>query len=205
MNSEVTDGLLADLAGRAYQVQPEGMVADWSFGDVRAVLFRVGDINIVAFRGTVPSDAADWFRDLDAWPTWRRRLGFCHRGFITGAEMALGCVRKVILLGGRLIMTGHSLGGALAIGEAALMIRQGWEIEAVVTFGAPRVGFWKMRRLLSKTTIRQYVDADDPVPQVPRPYLHMRQPIVVGRPLLNPLDAHAIARYGALVPATVLA
>jgi fermentation-respiration switch protein FrsA (DUF1100 family) len=195
----LTDADLAVIAGAAYSTKPR-----WAVGDVRATWSARGDIDVIAFRGTDPESLADWLRDLDFWPTWRPQLGTCHRGFITGAEGVLPWIRQD-MAGRRLVLTGHSLGGALAISLAALLVALGIPVWSVVTFGAPRVGLWQLRKLMAPVPVRQYIDADDPVPQVPRPYLHVRDTISIGAPLLDLLDAHAVARYASLVPATHVA
>ena len=193
----LTDRLLAGFAAQAYTT------STFQSGDVSATGFFWGEFDVIAFRGTQPDKIADWVRDLDIWPTWRRGLGMCHRGFVTGAESVLSDILHSFE-GGRLVITGHSLGGALALAFAGLLVRSSHPVEAVVTFGSPRLGFGRLQRLLSKTTVRQYVDGNDLVPEVPRPYLHMRTPIAVGTPLPDPFDAHAVARYAALVPETVI-
>lgn len=192
----MNDPTICQLAAAAYLAAPT-----WASDDVHAVRTDFdGLLTVIAFRGTVPSLLRDWLRDLNIIPTWRKRIGWCHRGFMQGAELVFPALLAGTA-GRQVILTGHSLGGALAVATAALLTRAGRPPAALVTFGAPRVGLWRMRRLLRKVTVRQYCDGDDPVPCVPRPYLHMRKLIRVGVDLPNPIAAHALSRYAELVTA----
>lgn len=183
------DADLCALAAAAYTADPT-----WQAGDVRAVHTNYGHLSVIAFRGTDPDDAWDWARDLDLWPVWRRKLGLCHRGFITGAEAVFARV-SAATWGRRVVLTGHSLGGALAIATAGLLARLGRHPVGLVTFGAPRVGFWRLRHALRDIPARHYADVDDPVPDIPLVYLSNSPRRVVGAPSLDFLAAHDVAAY----------
>jgi len=99
---------------------------------------------IVAFAGTDPVSLANWISDFDAhldkdtgtaegyrvaadviWPDLKRLLG------------------KSVPPGGKIFVTGHSLGGALAVLIAEHIdteLGDDMVVEAVYTFGMPRVG-----------------------------------------------------------------
>lgn len=173
-------------------------------GDVHAVLTPMDGHTVVAFRGTVPTSWQDWFRDADAFPTPvadHPRLGLCHRGFVTGAESILPLLRPS--LSAPYILTGHSLGGALAIATAALLTDIGFPPARLVTFGAPRVGIGSaLATILKDVTMTLYRDGDDPVPEVPiYPFRHPCALTAIGVPLIDPIEAHSIARYSALIAA----
>lgn len=197
------DQILVDLSAAAYSEAPA-----WRFADVQALRRDItADTTVVAFRGTY--NVADALRDAKAWPAWDSALGFVHEGFWTGASGIAETIRRD-LLGRRVIFTGHSLGGALALVTAALFIRgttyrpRYWSpVTDVVTFGAPRAGFRRMRRVLAPVRIRQYWLGDDPVPMVPwllgcyvhaRPLFHLDAPFE-----LDAIEDHAIAKYAKAV------
>jgi pimeloyl-ACP methyl ester carboxylesterase len=135
--------------------------------DVHVLIRRDGPDAIVAFRGT--ADPRNWLTDLDC-RLWRDALcGRIHRGF----HLALSSVWEELedeirdLKCRRLWLTGHSLGGALA-----MLCAWYWEgpISGVYTFGQPRVGngrFSDNYNLLRGRRTFRVVHADDIVPRVP--------------------------------------
>ena len=175
---------LLDLAEAAYTQPPT-----WQAQDVSAISRGT----MVACQGTEPNNIGEWIRDLDALPVFREGLGYVHQGFIDGAEAIFASV----LAAKPRILTGHSLGGALALCLAALLVRAGANPALVVTFGAPRVGQGAMRALLAPVVIREYRCGDDPVPLVPTFFSHMSVPVSVGEPALDPIADHFLAAYRA--------
>lgn len=139
---------------------------------------------IVAFRGSVTPK--DWARDFLALPIEDEvhpQLGMCHAGFLGGAESVAGEVSAA--LGGTLAhVTGHSLGGALALGVGAILLLEGKPPKSIVTFGAPRFGGGTFVNLLLGMPIRQYRRGNDPVPLVPFDvpplirFFHAREPLI---------------------------
>ena len=63
-----------------------------------------------------------------------------------------------------IILTGHSLGGAVALIVGALMVRDEIYPNQIVTFGAPRCGRLK---LLDRVPVTMYRHGKDIVPLVP--------------------------------------
>lgn len=180
-----------ELAAAAYTATPT-----FQYGDVHVVLTEESNFTVVAFRGTVPDNMSDWLRDFEAWPIWRPRLGFCHAGFLEGAE-AIWPQLSPALEGKRVVLTGHSLGGALAIALAGLMVRGGHLPIVLRTYGAPRVGFVQLTDLLSPIrNIRQYRNGNDPVPEAPPLFDNIQNPLfAIGQPTFNPIDSHEISAY----------
>ena len=188
----ISDTALCSAAALAYSQAPTIAV-----GDVHAIITTIDGISIVAFRGTVPTSWADWFRDFAAWPDRLKNhpaLGYCHDGFVTGADAVLPLLNAA--LSGPYVLTGHSLGGALAIAAGALLADCGKPPLRLTTFGAPRVGF-SLTRLLAPIDGIRYRHGDDPVPEVPSfPYLNDRPWTHIGKSNpLDPIGDHAISRY----------
>lgn len=194
-DTPITDALLAALCSASYATPPA-----WQIGDVRATRTDIGDTTVVALPGTRPRVIADWIRDADAVPLWHPLLGVCHRGFLSGALAIFPLIWRD-LAGRKVIVTGHSLGGAMALPLAALIKHAGNAPIATVTFGAPRVGFAMLRAALAGVPVRQYRDGNDFVPDLVPPYEHAAELIQFGTDALDPIDDHSIALYAARVAA----
>ena len=132
---------------------------------------------IIAFRGT----QADSFRDLvtDAsfiLENWDRP-GRVHSGFSASLSSILAPIESWLhdTNPSRLLLTGHSLGAALATILAARLADGDRPIE-LVTFGSPRVGDEALAASLGSLAVRRYVNCTDAVASLPPPliYSHVR-------------------------------
>ncbi len=128
---------------------------------------------VVCFRGT--QQVRDWMTNLNArtQPVFDPRptgnggeIGSMHKGFHDAYKSVEEAINK--RLEGTedlpLYMTGHSLGGALAV--VATWFQSGQRLAACYTFGAPRMGDSRLQGRF-KTPIYRVVNAADPVPFVP--------------------------------------
>ncbi len=119
----------------------------------QALVCRDADCDIiVAFKGS--STPRDFLEDAEAWRTrwiWphgesETRPVEVHHGFLADfEEISVDVVSQVKALlalkpAAQIYITGHSLGGALAIPCALEFARQGLPVAGVFTFGQPRVG-----------------------------------------------------------------
>ncbi len=128
---------------------------------------------VLCFRGT--QQVRDWLTNIRASPapianpqTNTGQIGNMHRGFHDAFQSAEPEIRKrleakdVVAL--PLFVTGHSLGGALAV--VATWYLSSKRLAACYTFGAPRVGDTGLLGWF-RTPIYRIVNAADPVPFVP--------------------------------------
>lgn len=122
---------------------------------------------IIIFPGS--ASRRDWLTNLDvsksAWHEVRAHEGFVHAFQSVGGE-----ILKRISGAQSVIITGHSLGGALATLCADAAADMGVDVRAVYTFGSPRVGNGDFAHQynddLANVTFR-VVNARDPVPHIP--------------------------------------
>jgi len=132
---------------------------------------------LVAFRGT--DDSKDWLVNIDAVPQLVPH-GIIHSGFYQGmktlypeiaaAATAQGVEKK------NLWITGHSLGGALAVAFAYECLAQGrFKPAGVVTFGQPLLADSALGAYISDQLGGNYVrfvNGRDVVTRVPPGYVH---------------------------------
>ncbi len=185
----LTPKALADLCAEAYTNKPT-----WQVDNAAALSVAFADCTVVAFRGTQLTDPEDIFRDLDAWPVFVPKLGVLHRGFWQGAHSLL----PFMPAHGPLVITGHSLGGAMAIDTVAYMVaHELWRKDEVqlVTFGAPRAGGGGLRKVLKHCFVEQYEHVDDPIPPEPWFFDHVVEPTRIGVGIFNPIANHFIYSY----------
>lgn len=188
-------GLCNDL-----YTNPEKLDQLWEFEGCHAGRKRIDDTDVIVLRGSL--DAVDWIRDTEVVAIWDYRLGFVHGGFMTGMNDVLVAVSLNGLP--KLVVTGHSLGGARARILAALLAYSGKPVDQCCVFGSPRPGFANLSRILQKsgTPLASYRNCNDPVPLVPFMgglYQHPDQWIALDAHSapddLEPLRDHHGARY----------
>ena len=123
-------------------------VEGWRFidrDDTQAIIVEFDTFQILAFRGTEITSPKDILTDLKFGKTPMESGvgGKVHRGFRAATTAAIEDIRAELAVMPTYI-TGHSLGGALAVITAALLAGPFGLIPncivGVVTFGAPRVG-----------------------------------------------------------------
>jgi Lipase (class 3) len=173
--SSTNAGLCAEMARLAYvkaEIDARAFLARAQFSLVafvdiegsQALVATRGDDVVVAFRGTEADDPTDLGSDVDLlrvrWPTG----GHVHRGFKRALDHVWPALEAAIPAQSRLMMTGHSLGAALA--TLAATRRQPAQL---FTFGSPRVGDREFAASGAVTRVphARYVDCADLVTRVP--------------------------------------
>ncbi|MDH3231215.1 MAG: lipase family protein [Alphaproteobacteria bacterium] len=143
--------------------------------------------SVLCFRGS--DDVRAWITNLDALPKPWRGGGTAHRGFAAALDAVWleveAAIRQVAT---PLVMTGHSLGGALATLAASLH-----PVANLVTFGSPRVGDAAFSAAMEHRPgeARRYVNGRDIVCRLPSARLGYRH---VGTPWLIDADGRVLQR-----------
>ncbi|MCA9237441.1 MAG: trypsin-like peptidase domain-containing protein [Planctomycetales bacterium] len=154
-----------------------------------------GGTALVAFRGT--ETLGDWIADLNVLGT-SQPYGRVHRGFYFALEDARARLEQKLqtLRAGRVILTGHSLGGALAT-LAAAQWHGAHNIVGVYTYGQPRVGKADFAEFVAQRypdNFYRFVNDDDVVTRIPPGYKH------VGRLFHFDSGGHVEERLEAVAP-----
>lgn len=172
--------LLSHMAKAAYEPNPRKVPAIKDYGwksirtfndsDTDTQGFVTGDDDnlVVCFRGT--ESAQDWITDLKTTHHNDNALrGKIHHGFWEAwkgiREDVLGIVDELHKKKQNIWVTGHSLGGALAVICGRALPKKHLPT-AIHTFGAPRVGNPSFADNYDRT-LHQFVNEDDIVPHVP--------------------------------------
>jgi triacylglycerol lipase len=162
-----------------------------SVGNTQAYIAHNADNIVVAFRGT---ESPTTFEGLKDWllsdavnllilPTGRLGTDFAaagvgahfHQGFINALDaiwmpLFTGVEEEVQRADRPLWITGHSLGGALAVLSAWLFQRKFVSVHQVYTFGGPMIGNQEASKAFDRELsgkIFRYVNGPDPVPKLP--------------------------------------
>jgi triacylglycerol lipase len=152
-------------------------VSTLNFGSSLGYVAMIGDTAVIMFRGTNPPEVQDWFVNLNN-KSYRSANGAVHAGFWASYETLHDQLIEVLRQKNpkRIWVTGHSLGGALAVVcSYRLMTDEGKEIAGVMTFGQPRVGspgFCKHMDTELRGRMVHFVNENDLVPRIPASFEH---------------------------------
>jgi hypothetical protein len=201
----------ADLCKRSYDGDPAAFekllanVRSKAAGDLFSVIGedRYGQTAVV-LRGT--ATLGGWVTDLDARPVASNYFkGRVHDGFLRAFEELSPWLMATIGTADKLLVTGHSLGGALAT-LISQFLTEHRDLAPVYTFGSPRVGDSEFAASYRPEQWR-VVGGLDIVPHVPSyPFVHVgtEYHLPEGKPrgllaTLSTLFRHASGGLGPLV------
>jgi len=169
---------LAQLLGAAGFADPECF--NDGARDAQAFGTSAADTAYLSFRGTQADRPRDLLSDADFRLHDWESGGQVHRGFWEAYEALRVAIDAWLAeqRKGRLVVTGHSLGAAMATLMAARFPNA-----ILVTFGSPRVGTKDFAAHFEGRDVRRYVDCTDLVATVPPPvvYTHLGEMRYVDR------------------------
>ncbi|WP_213941716.1 lipase family protein [Pseudomonas sp. dw_612] len=146
--------------------------------DTQAFITHHDELILISVRGTYEL-MADGLRDADAFQIPFEDTGSkVHRGFYEGAQKAYDFVVKYLdkfYAGQKLLICGHSLGGAVALLLSEMLRRrpEGYNIQ-LYTYGAPRAGDANFIKGAEPLTHYRMVAHNDPVPSVPGTWMNTK-------------------------------
>lgn len=152
-------------------------VSTLNFGSSLGYVAMIGDTAVIMFRGTNAPEIQDWFVNLNN-KSYRSANGGVHAGFWASYETLHDQLIEVLRQKNpkRIWVTGHSLGGALAVVcSYRLMTDEDKEIAGMMTFGQPRVGspeFCQHLDLELRGRMVHFVNENDLVPRIPPSFKH---------------------------------
>jgi len=187
----VNSGFLCDSLESVQEIRDTYDLVDRESTDTQYFHFKTKEYLLLSFRGTEPKKS-DALTDANAEMVhFSEVCGMVHAGFYKAFKSIQGSLDEVVQLAheSKVILCGHSLGGALAV-MAATYIRKKYKREVLVyTFGCPLVGDTDFTSQYSKVDPIAYyrvVHHQDIVTMIPPPHSHLRiniLPLI----LINPI------------------
>jgi triacylglycerol lipase len=137
----------------------------------RCLLIAYADCIIVAFRGTDAGEIDDWKTNLQHKPA-AGAFGLAHSGYLAAVDLLwprlTASIEQMRDNQQTLLLTGHSMGGALAVVAAAKFAAEGAiPVAGLYTFGQPAVADASFHRELATRVEDRYfrfVNSSDMVP-----------------------------------------
>jgi len=161
----MTHNQLAKLCRHSY------LCATFSINECEAIIKYTDGVQIIAFRGTETGalfSGAGWLdvvRDLRIMPWYDKDAGWCHSGFLSGGSVAAEFLADYLNKDLPVVLTGHSLGGALSLICAVKLQAMGFKIQEWVGFGTPKCQLSHKRYKFQQINYRYRGDI---VPLMPR-------------------------------------
>lgn len=150
--------------------------------NTQAFITHHDEIILISVRGTLES--ADFLRDTDAEQVpFKQGVGKAHKGFYEAYEAMSEFVQVYLQqfhTNQKIIICGHSLGGAIATLLAEALRRGTKKFNVLLyTYGSPRAGDADFVNGAAELAHHRMVNNNDPIPSVPAPWMNTRKSIWV--------------------------
>lgn len=145
--------------------------------DTQAYITHNDELILIAVRGT--QQPADFLRDADALQVpFEEGVGQVHRGFYGAAKTTAAFVTSYLdrfYAGQKLLICGHSLGGAVALLLSEMLRRrpEGYTLQ-LYTYGAPRAADATFTKNAEALVHYRMVNHNDPIPSVPGSWMNTK-------------------------------
>lgn len=159
-------------ADKEYQALGFGDVMPFVEGSMIGYVVTGEDVTVVVFRGTDFGEVSDWMANLST-AAAETEHGSIHKGFHAAYQSMKWQIEDILKerKTTHLWITGHSLGGALALVCAYdFVANENRHIDGVITFGQPMIARKQLAEYLDGLLVGKYarfVNRDDIVPKVP--------------------------------------
>lgn len=154
----------------------------WVSGkSTQAFITHHDEIILIAIRGTL--ELSDWWRDADAAQVpFIEGKGKVHHGFYDAYKALKSFIQRYLVrfhVDQKIIISGHSLGGAIALLLAeALRSDETMKYNVLLyTYGSPRVGDATFVAAAKPLAHHRMVNNNDMIPGVPAPWMNARRSI----------------------------
>ena len=125
----------------------------------------------ISVRGT--ANDPNVFQDIEVRMVRDKRLGiYLHRGFRDDTRKVHADLKPHLRNGYSMQVTGHSLGGAIAMVLSGYLMKDGHKVERLVTFGQPKVTN-KTGATAFQGNITRVANEEDVVPMLPPSDFHL--------------------------------
>jgi len=156
--------IAAKLSIGAYQdYLPDTIKIESKVTSTVAYVMVMPECNYVAFRGT--NSLGDWIFNLSAIPAYYNKR-WTHGGFALAHKSVWKRIRRLLDPKKKTLITGHSLGGALA--ELSAWACKDFDDLTMITFGKPRVFLRGSKKRMNHRVQISYVSGSDVVTRIPK-------------------------------------